>query len=312
MGLREVARIALPGHPPDGGFDHAAVDGVSDRLYVAHTSNDAVDVIDLARRKYLRSLTGLKGVAGVWVDEGHRLLFTSNRGENTASAYRIEPTGEIEILRVSTGARPNGMAFDGRRQLWLIAGVGDPKLPEAPPTLTFVDVSQRRKLASFSAPGRTRWATYHSPTDAFYVNIADPASIVAVRAADPSRIHRSYPMPAKGPHGLEQDPRGETLYCACDEAVLLSLRLSDGHVETIGPLSGSPDVLWIDPGPGRLYAATDERATVEVFGTDPPRHLETISTGPGAHTLTVDPKRHEVHVFLPETHEDLVLNEGGA
>ena len=42
-----------------------------------------------------------------------------------------------------------------------------------------------------------------------------------------------------------------------------------------------------------------------MLGIDPPRILETGVTGPGAHTLTADPRRHEVPVFLPRTHEGL-------
>lgn len=311
MTLREIGRIPLPEHPHDGGFDHAAVDPVSDRLYVAHTTNDAVDVIDLKERRYARSLSGLKGVAGVWVDAERRLLFTSNRGEDTVSAFQIRPTEERERFRTATGARPNGMAFDPRRQMLLVAGVGNAQRPNASPTLTFVDVERGVVRGTLVAPGRTRWATYHPPTDTFYVNIADPATILAVRANDVTRADRSFPIPAQGPHGMEQDPGGEILYCACDEGVLMTLNVRSGETARAGPLAGSPDVLWLDPELGHLYAATDELAAVDVFATRPIRHLETVPTASGAHTLTVDPHRHQVHVFLPETHEDLILEDDG-
>ncbi len=268
-------------------------------------------MIDLAAGRYVRSLGGLNGVAGVWVHDGHRLLFTSNRGDDTASAFQVSGKGEKELLRVRTGSRPNGMAYDPLRKLWMVAGVGNPELPDAPPTLTFVDLGVEKVVGRLSAPGRTRWATYHVPTGCFYVNVADPASILAVRGDDLSRIDRTYPMPAKGPHGMEQDPRGELLYCACDDGTLLSLTLGSGKVERCGRLAGPPDVLWLDPELRHLYAATDEPATVEVFETDPVRHLETYPTAPGAHTLTVDAKRHQLHAFLPEPHEDLVLGDAG-
>ena len=47
MILRLAGSIELPAHRGDGGFDHAAVHGAGRRLYVAHTANDALDVIDL-------------------------------------------------------------------------------------------------------------------------------------------------------------------------------------------------------------------------------------------------------------------------
>jgi len=57
-GLRHLGYIDLPEHVGEGGFDHAAVHAGDRKLYVAHTANDAVDVIDLEAGRYLRSLTG--------------------------------------------------------------------------------------------------------------------------------------------------------------------------------------------------------------------------------------------------------------
>ena len=63
MSLRAVGTVALPPHRGAGGFDHASVH--DDRLYVAHTINDTVEVIDLDRRVHERTLDGFPGVAGV-------------------------------------------------------------------------------------------------------------------------------------------------------------------------------------------------------------------------------------------------------
>lgn len=307
--MKEVARIALPGHAPDGGFDHAAVDPALDRLYVAHPSNDAVEVIDLAARRHLRSLTGLRGVAGVWVDPAGRWLFTSNRGEDTASVFRLEPRAETPVLRIPTGSRPNGLAYDTTRHRLLVAGVGNAERSNAPPTLTVVEIPGGEIRARIVLPGRTRWALYHPPSDRFYVNVADPASIVALRGDRPSEIARTYPIPARGPHGLEQDPRGDRLYCACDDGTLFSLDPTSGEVARLGPLSGAPDVVWINPRTDRLYVAVGAPGCVDRFELGPFRPTPATPTSDDAHTLTVDVARAEVHVFLPSSHEDLVLSD---
>ena len=46
MSLEHQGYIELPPHARPGGFDHASVHSASARLYVAHTSNDALDVLD--------------------------------------------------------------------------------------------------------------------------------------------------------------------------------------------------------------------------------------------------------------------------
>lgn len=101
-------------------------------------------------------------------------MFTSDRREDTASAYRIQETGEGELLRVPTGARPNGQAVDPNRRLWMIACVGDPGGTRAPPSGDFSgppgagDVepshpSRARSLSPRTASLRTRsWWSWRS------------------------------------------------------------------------------------------------------------------------------------------------------
>jgi DNA-binding beta-propeller fold protein YncE len=307
MGLIEVARISLPEHAPEGGFDHAAVDTRASRLYVAHTSNNALDIVDLERRQFLRSIPSLPGVAGVWVDEDRSLLFTSNRGEDTASIFRLPE--ETELFRARTGSRPNGLAFDPGRGILMVAGVGNPKGSDTPPTLTFVDATVGTAIGRIRAPGRTRWAIFHEASDSFYVNIADPSSIAVVLAQDPTRVDHLIPIPSKGPHGLEQDPSGDLLYCACDEGVLVTVEVPEGRVERVGALAGPPDVLWLNPEKRHLYCAAEDPGMIHVFELETCRSLETVRTAPGAGTLTVDTARGEVHSFLPGSHEDLVLRD---
>src|SRR5256714_15591962 len=122
MSLRLLGSIQLPGHAKDGGFDHAAVYHGSPRLYIAHTANDDVDVIDSASDRFLRSIHGLKGAAGVLVSDERNLLFTANRGENTISIFSAGR--EQEMLGLFSGIRPNGLHFEPSRGLLLVANVG--------------------------------------------------------------------------------------------------------------------------------------------------------------------------------------------
>jgi hypothetical protein len=181
---------------------------------VAHTANDAVDVIDCARGAFMHSIGGLPGVAGVLVDEARDLAFTSNRGEDTVGLFR--PRAEDSMIKVEVGVRPNGLAFDSSRRTLLVANVGDPAVPGSF-TLSVVDVDAVRLLGAVAVPGRTRWAIYDRGLDRFFVNIAEPAQIIVVAGDAPSRIAETYEVPAAGPHGLELDVDSGRLFCACDE-----------------------------------------------------------------------------------------------
>ncbi len=72
MSLQFLHTIDLPENTAPGGFDHAAVHIKTDRLYVAHTGNDSLDVIDCCADRYLTSIPNLAGVAGVLVSQKTR------------------------------------------------------------------------------------------------------------------------------------------------------------------------------------------------------------------------------------------------
>jgi len=160
MALTHHTDIDLPTHRTPGGFDHAAVHRASARLYVAHTANDALEVIDCATDCYLHALPNLTGVAGALVSDESNMVFTSNRGEHTVGIFA--PEAEAGLVKVAVGIGPNGLAYDPGRNLLVVANVGDPGIPHSA-TVSVVDVAAHAMIASVPMPGRTRWAVFDSP-----------------------------------------------------------------------------------------------------------------------------------------------------
>src|SRR5438132_12614166 len=174
MSLRLLGSIELPAHARDGGFDHAAVHHGSSRLYIAHTAIDDVDVVDSASDRFLRSIHGLKGVAGVLVSDERDLLFTANRNENTVSSFAAGK--EQQTARLSVGIRPNGLAFDPSRGLLLVANVVDPTLPNSS-SVSLIDVGQKVVTGTVLLPGRPGWAVHDAVSVGAHVNSADPPTM---------------------------------------------------------------------------------------------------------------------------------------
>jgi len=308
MILEQIGEVQLPPHDKPGGFDHAAVHGPRARLYVAHTANDAVDVVDCATNTYLRSITGLEGVAGALVSEEHDLVFTSNRAENAVGIF--PPDREEALVKVKVGVRPNGLAYDADRRLLLAANVGDPAKAGSF-SVSVVDVSDRAMIADVPVSGRTRWVVFDAETGWFYVNIADPPQIAVIEAANPSFVARTFAVPASGPHGLDLDGSTQRLFCACDGKILVVLDSRSGAELTQAELAGVPDVIFFNRARRHLYVAIGEPGLIEVFETDSMRRLETVRTEAGAHTLGFDPSRNSVYAFLPDTHRALVYTDQG-
>jgi DNA-binding beta-propeller fold protein YncE len=272
-------------------------------MYVAHTANDALDVIDLDGGRYLDSIGGLTGVAGALVAESLDLVFTSNRGEDTVAIS--DARSPRLTVKVPVGRRPNGMAFDPVPRTLLAANVGDPADP-ASHTLSIVDADRAVLSASIPVAGRTRWTVFHEASDRFFVNIADPPSIVVVEGVDPTRVSATIEVGAAGPHGLEIDEAGR-LYCACDAGRLLFLAPPSYEVVAELPLAGSPDVIFLDPVLRQLYVAIGDPGLIEVFDVDRLERVNAVPTERGAHTIALDRDRHRVYAFLPATHRAAVF-----
>jgi len=308
MALRHLGYIELPANVRPGGFDHAAIHRASARLYVAHTVNDALDVIDCVSDRYLHSVPNLTGVAGALVSDERNLVFTSNRGENTVGIF--SPDDEAGLVKVGVGVRPNGLAYDPMRNLLLAANVGDPAMPGSF-TVSMVDVERRAMIASVPVPGRTRWTIFDPQSNAFYVNIMEPAQIVIIEASQPTRVMRIFDVPVAGPHGLDLDMERRRLFCACDSKKLVTLAADTGHMLDEQDISGMPDVIFFNAALKHLYVAIGDPGVIDVFDTKEMKRVEIVTTEKGAHTIAFDAVRNKVYAFLPQTHRASVYVDGG-
>src|SRR5215475_9137898 len=158
MALVRSGFIPIPAGPKPG-FDHADVyrNGTAgSRVYVAHTGADRVDVIDCSTDRWLRALPGHPGVAGVLIDIGADLLFTSDRQAGRVSLYRCSNENRLGVVEV--GAHPNGLAFDPSRRRLFSFNLGEPLGENC--TVSVVDLRRLRVIATIELPGRPRWAVY--------------------------------------------------------------------------------------------------------------------------------------------------------
>ena len=263
-----------------------------------------MDVIDCAKDRYIESIPGLTAVAGALVSEARGLIFTTNRGENTVSVFA--PGDERNAFKIAVGIRPNGVAFDSKRGLLVVANVGDPAVADSY-TASVVDLGRKERVSEIKVPGRTRWAIYDPATETFFINIASPARIVAIDARDPNRISKEYVVPAEGPHGLDLDPATGRLFCACDAGILFAIDAASGRVRGDVPLSGAPDVIFLNQRTGRLYVAVGDPGVIDVIDIAAMRREEVVPTEAGAHTLALDRKRNRVYAFLPRSHRAAVF-----
>lgn len=300
-----LARQGFIPIPPGArsGFDHADVYDAGDahqRIYVAHTGADRIDVLDCRTSSYLRSLTDLPGVAGVLIDNRHDLLFSSDRSCARASIFRAS---DEELLgQVAVGGHPNGLAYDPGRGHLFTFNLGDP--PGVGCTASVIALDGMRVVATIPLAGRPRWAMYDGETDQVFVNILKPAEIAVINC-ETLKVDGAYAVPSEGPHGM--GIVGDRIFCATDGHALVVLSRVSGEIIASLELPGVPDVVTVDQGLAHSYVAVGDPGVISVFDAGTLAHLETVSTEPGAHTMGINPVEHTVYAFLPASSQAAVL-----
>jgi len=296
-------RVPLPEHL-SGGFDHADVLGATGRVFVAHTANDTVEVIDGERLALEQTLAGCPEGSGVLCTQDERpRVFAAARGNGTVLVFDAN-TCDL-LRRIEVGPRPNGLAWDPLRGQLLVADVEqhDARL---------VDPGTGRCVATVGLSGRPRWCVYDSPRDRFLVNIREPACMIALSADNLQPLCRIDGLP-NGPHGLDLDldldKTGQRAFVACDAAMVAVIDLTTDRELGRIPISGEPDAIWWNPRAGRLYVAIGQPGVIEVIDGASLSVVEQVATEEGAHTTAFDHQRQRLYVFLPQSCHAAVYEE---
>ncbi len=297
--LRLVKRINVsPGRPGD--FDHGDVVPMTGRVFVAHTSEGTVDVIDGDSLEVVTVIEGCPEGSGVLSATSDRVVLAAARGAGKIlhiNADRLEIEGETAV-----GPKPNGLAWDPGRGSVLVAGV-DPTDQRA----RLVDLRSKKVVAQTTLPGRPRWCVFDEKRDVYLVNIREPASVVSL-AGSSGRIEATWPVSSAGPHGMDVDREGNRAFVACDGGQLIALDMESGRKVGAVPISGVPDATWFDPSSHRVYVAVANPGVIDVIDSESLRVIESVATELGAKTTALDVKRHRLYVFLPESCAVAVLD----
>ncbi len=290
--------VDLPSHT-SGGFDHADVHESSGYVFLAHTGNGTVEVIDGDRGIYSGTLPGCPGASGVVCAQKEGLVFAAARGGGKVLV--IDAKTQTVLREISAGFKPNGIGWDTTHRLLLTADVEDLQarilIPETG------EITGNIKL-----PGRPRWCKYSQRTNSFWINIQKPAELLSLEPQT-AQIHKVFPVSVDGPHGLDIDENEGRAYVACDGKAIVVLGLHTGTELDVVQIPGEPDVVWFNRSRRRLYCAIGRPGVVDVIDANTMRLDQEIETEEGAHTLTFDETRQKLYVFLPRSCRVAVYRE---
>jgi DNA-binding beta-propeller fold protein YncE len=295
MSLKALGVIEIPG-AAGSEFDHGIFDPKSRRVFIAHTRNSSIEVIDPDAGRHIATLPGFPGAAGAVADDGEVLI--TNRGAASIAWLDAETLKTRSVFK--TGARPNGAVIIKSLSLGIAACIGDEN--EKPSLQAFrLNDGHREQL---DLPGRPRWCVTDAKAERLFLCIREPSMILVAGLPD-LRPLAQWPLPSGGAHGLDIDHARERLYAACDAGDLVEVDSRSGEVTNVWPIAGPPDVTFFNPATGRVHVAIGEPGVIETIDPRTGTTVRTI-TAPGAHTTVLVPP-DRLYVISPVHGGVLVL-----
>jgi DNA-binding beta-propeller fold protein YncE len=268
-------------------------------VFVAHTANGTVEVIDGEAMQHHSTIPGCPEASGVLCAQEETLVFAASRGTGKIMTLDAH-TGRI-VKETTVGSKPNGLAWDPIRKRLLVADVQDSKG-------RLLDPSSGRILSTLELPGRPRWCVFDHHLDSFHLNIRDPAGLLIV-GADSLSPSRFLPVSIAGPHGLSVLEEEGRALIACDGKAVVALDVNTGREIGSVQISGEPDVVWYNRRKARLYCAVGRPGVLEVVDVQKMSVVEEIISEEGAHTFAFDETRQRVYVLLPKSCRASVYRE---
>ena len=289
-----VAAVAAPptykivGNIRIGGInrtDYTYVDSANHRLYVSHGTT--TEVIDTATDKLVGTIPDTQGVHGIAIAVDLGKGYTSNGATNNVTVFDIatlKTTGKI-----NTGQNPDSIIYEPvtHRVLTFNGKSND---------FTIFDARSGEVISASVAVGGKPEFSQVDGKGHVYVNIEDKNEIVEINAKDATITKRYSIAPCDGPSGLAIDLAKTKLFSVCDKVMSVS-DPATGKVIATPAIGLGPDGVAFDDG--YAFSANGRDGTVTMVGeTSPGKYapVATITTKPGAKTISADQKAHKLYL----------------
>ncbi len=268
------------------GWDYLTADSAARRLYISRATH--VIVLDLDSGKTVGDIADTPGVHGVAVAPELGRGFTSNGREGTVSIFDLKTLATSSKVKVGDG--PDAILYDpATKRVFTFNGRSQDS--------TAIDATNGTVLGTIKLDGRPEFAAVDGKGEVF-VAIEDKSELTAIDAAKLA-VKTTWPLaPCKEPSGLAMDTRNRRLFVGCDNKVMAVVNADTGKVLATPAICEGVDATAFDDETGLAFASCGEGVLTVVREESAGKFsvAENVPTQPGARTLALDSKTHNVYV----------------
>ena len=284
-----VATIAMPS--VEGRIDHFAVDVKGHRLFVAALGNDTVEVIDIAKNRHERSISGFGEPQGLIYLPERQLLYvasgSSNRldildGRSFAPARRVEALDDADNVRYDAAAGA------------VIVGYGKG-------ALRLLDAGNGNSKGDIKLSGHPESFQLERAGARIFVNVPTSRQIAVVDRSK-GAVVATWPVSARQNFPMALDEKGRRLFIGARfPSVVLAYDIDSGKEIARVDTCGDTDDLFVDAEGKRVYVICGE-GQIDVLRQDGPNQYvreSTVKTASRARTGLFVPEERKLYVGAP-------------
>jgi DNA-binding beta-propeller fold protein YncE len=270
----------------DGGWDYLTADAAARRLYISRGTH--VIVLDLDSGKTVGDIADTPGVHGIALAPELGRGFVSNGREGTVSIFDLKTLATTSKVKV--GENPDAILYDpATKRVFTFNGRSQDS--------TAFDAAKGTVLGTIKLDGKPEFAASDGKGEIF-VNIEDKSELTAI---DPSKLEvkAKWPLaPCESPSGLSIDRKNRRLFVGCDNKMMAVVNADTGKVLATPVIGDGVDATTFDDETGLAFASCGEGVLTVVREESPDKFsvAENVPTQPGARTLALDSKTHNVYV----------------
>lgn len=270
----------------EGGWDYLTADPEARRLYISRATH--VVVIDLDSGNSIGEIADTPGVHGIALAPDLGRGFVSNGHEGTVSIFDMKTLATI--AKVKAGDNPDAILYDPfTRRVFTFNGHSHDS--------TAIDAAKGEVLGTIKLDGKPEFAVSDGNGEIF-ANIEDKSELVAI---DPSKldVKSKWPLaPCEEPSGLAIDRRHRRLFAGCDNKMMAIVNADTGKVVATPAIGEGVDATRFDEETELAFASCGEGVLTVIREESPDKFsvLENVPTQPGARTMELDSKTHNVYL----------------
>jgi DNA-binding beta-propeller fold protein YncE len=274
----------------DGGWDYLTVDASTRRLYISRSTH--VMVVDADTGKSIGDIADTPGVHGIALAPELGRGFVSNGREGTVSIFDLKTLATSSKVKV--GENPDAILYDpATKRVFTFNGRSQDS--------TAIDAATGKVLGTIKLDGKPEFAASDAKGKIF-VNIEDKSELTAI---DPSKLEvtAKWPLaPCEEPSGLSIDRKNRRLFVGCGNKMMAVVDADSGKVLATPAIGDGVDATTFDAETGLAFASCGEGVLTVVKEESPDKFsvAENVPTQPGARTLALDAKTHNIFVVTAQ------------